>query len=51
VTTLPSAGTGPYDEQINALAWAMIAGSIVALALMSVRFLFDAPQGNRYRRP
>jgi hypothetical protein len=53
VTTLPSAGQGGYDQPLNALAVAMIAASVVALGLMSVRFLFDGPQGNnnRYRRP
>jgi hypothetical protein len=51
VTRLPSAGTGsPYDQPLDALAMAMIAGSVVCLALMGIRFLYDSPQSGGYRR-
>ena len=52
VTDLPSAGTGTaYDQPLNALAMAMIAGSIICLAMMGIRFVFDGPEpANRYRR-
>jgi hypothetical protein len=51
VTELPSAGAGgAYDEPLDALAIAMIAGSVILLAMMGIRYAFDAPQGGGYRR-